>query len=41
MRDEELSPGAADLARVARRALGHMSDAQYARGLEAARGLLQ
>jgi len=36
--DEELSSGAADLARVARRALGHMSDAQYARGLDAARG---
>src|SRR5204863_5526617 len=28
----------AELARVARRTLGHMSEAQYARGLEAARG---
>jgi len=36
--DEDLSPDIADLARVARRTLGHMSETQYARGLEAARG---
>src|SRR5262249_50254562 len=35
---EELGPGVAELARVARRTLGHMSEGQYARGLEAARG---
>jgi ferric-dicitrate binding protein FerR (iron transport regulator) len=36
--DEDLSPDAAELAREARRALGHMSEGQYARGVEAARG---
>jgi len=36
--DEDLSPVAAELARVARRSLGHMSEAQHARGVEAARG---
>ncbi|HEY7373279.1 MAG TPA: FecR family protein [Polyangia bacterium] len=38
MSDEDLSPDAAELARVARRALGHMSETQHARGVEAARG---
>jgi hypothetical protein len=36
--DEDLSPGAADLTRLARKNLGHMSDAQHERGLEAVRG---
>jgi len=36
--DEDLSPGAADLARLARKNLGHMSDAQHERGLDAVRG---
>jgi FecR protein len=36
--DENLSPGAAELTRLARKALGHMSGAQHARGLEAVRG---
>ncbi len=38
MSDENLSPGAAELARLARRTLGHMSEGQHARGLEAVRG---
>jgi len=33
-----LSPSAADLTRLARKNLGHMSDAQHERGLEAVRG---
>jgi ferric-dicitrate binding protein FerR (iron transport regulator) len=36
--DENLSPEADELIRTARRALGHMSEAQHARGLEAVRG---
>jgi hypothetical protein len=36
--DENLSPSAAELARLARRTLGHMSEGQHARGLEAVRG---
>jgi ferric-dicitrate binding protein FerR (iron transport regulator) len=36
--DHDLSPDAAELARLARKALGHMSDAQHERGLEAVRG---
>jgi ferric-dicitrate binding protein FerR (iron transport regulator) len=36
--DDDLSPDAADLIRLARKNLGHMSDAQHERGLEAARG---
>jgi ferric-dicitrate binding protein FerR (iron transport regulator) len=36
--DDELGPDAAELTRVARKTLGHMSDAQHARGLEAVRG---
>jgi ferric-dicitrate binding protein FerR (iron transport regulator) len=36
--DHPLSPDAAELARLARKALGHMSDAQHERGLEAVRG---
>jgi ferric-dicitrate binding protein FerR (iron transport regulator) len=36
--DENLSPGAEELMRQARKALGHMSEAQHARGLEAVRG---
>ena len=38
MSDENLSGGAAELARLARRTLGHMSEGQHARGLEAVRG---
>ena len=38
MSDENLSGGAAELARLARRTLGHMSEGQRARGLEAVRG---
>jgi FecR-like protein len=34
----DLSAGAADLTRLARRNLGHMSDAQHERGIEAVRG---
>jgi ferric-dicitrate binding protein FerR (iron transport regulator) len=36
--DENLSPSAAELARLARKTLGHMTEAQHARGLEAVRG---
>jgi hypothetical protein len=36
--DENLSREAAELAQLARKTLGHMSDAQHARGLEAVRG---
>jgi len=36
--DENLSPSAAELARLARKTLGHMSEGQHARGLEAVRG---
>ena len=36
--DNHLSPDAAELARLARKALGHMSDAQHERGLESVRG---
>ena len=32
------SPDAAELARLARKALGHMSEAQHERGLESVRG---
>ena len=38
MSDVNLSPGAADLARLARKTLGHMTEGQHARGLEAVRG---
>ena len=38
MSDENLSPSAAELARLARKTLGHMSEGQHARGLEAVRG---
>jgi len=36
--DENLSPSAAELAQLARKTLGHMSEGQHARGLEAVRG---
>jgi ferric-dicitrate binding protein FerR (iron transport regulator) len=36
--DDHLSPDAAELTQLARRTLGHMSDAQHARGLETVRG---
>jgi FecR-like protein len=36
--EENLSGGAAELARLARKTLGHMTEGQHARGLEAVRG---
>ncbi|HXU01625.1 MAG TPA: FecR family protein [Polyangia bacterium] len=36
--NDSLSPSAAELTRLARKNLGHMSDAQHARGVEAVRG---
>ena len=38
MSEDNLRPEVADLARIARKTLGHMSDAQHARGLAAVRG---
>ena len=38
MSDENLSPRAAELARLARKTLGNMSEAQFERGLESVRG---